>query len=202
MLGMDEDEFIFVSEFDDDSLESFYRNFARLEADDSMSCVPVIISSYGGDVAALVGMRDLIKSCEKPVATIALGKAMSAGAALLAAGTKELRFASPSSLIMIHEVQSGAQGRPADLLHEADLVKALNDQLFNLLAEDIGRPVEALLSGIRAREHANWYLTAQQAKQLGLVDHVEVPRLVPGGVMSNLVRTTPFRTPKKGKGRA
>lgn len=202
IFSSDDDEVVWVSDFDDEALESFHRTFSRLEADESISVIPVIISSYGGDVTALLGMRDLIKSSPKPVATIALGKAMSAGAALLAAGTRTLRFASPNTIVMIHEVQAGAQGRAADLVHEAVSVQTMNDQLFRLLAEDSGQNVDKFLKEIKKRAHANWYLTAYEAQALGLVDHVGVPRVLPSGVTSELVQVRPFKLPqetKKGK---
>lgn len=188
-FGDDDSGYVWVSEFDEDSLESFYRNFTRLEDDPHTEVIPVIISSFGGCVTVLTAMRDMIKSSHKPVATIAVGKAMSAGTALLASGTKGLRFAGPSTLIMIHDISSGIEGRVADVIQKAISLEKMSEQMFQALSEDTGTPVQKFMKELQARQHADWYLTAYQAKDFGIIDHIEIPRLLTGGSASELVVT-------------
>ena len=171
-----EDDFIWVNEFNEESLLQFYRAFTEKELDDSNRVIVVVISSYGGEVSSLMAMRDLIKSSPKPVATLALGKAMSAGACLLAAGTKGLRFASPDTLLMIHEVSGGAMGKTADVVESAQVMGELNLKLLNNLAADCGLSMEDIENQLRSKKNVDWTLTAQAAKKLGLIDHVAIPR--------------------------
>jgi ATP-dependent Clp endopeptidase proteolytic subunit ClpP len=174
--SMGDDSFIWVSDFDSESLVNFYRDFSEKEQDDSISIIPIVISSYGGEVLSLMAMRDLIKSSPKPVATIALGKAMSAGACLLAAGTPGFRFASKDTMIMIHEVSGGAMGKTADVEESALAMKALNQKLLNNLAEDCGISVKAIEARMVAKKNVDWSMGPPIAKKLGMIDHIGIPR--------------------------
>jgi ATP-dependent Clp protease protease subunit len=179
------DSFVWVKEFDDSALESFYNSFMSLEHADDVPVIPVIISSYGGEVSALLAMRDIIKSSNKPVSTIALGKAMSAGACLLAAGTKGLRYASPDTIIMIHEVSSGVVGKAADIKESAATIEMMNRKLLKNLAADCDIPLKKLDDYMRSIKNVDWNMTSQQALKLGLIDSTSVPRILsaPGTLM-------------------
>lgn len=188
--------YIWVTEFDDFTLESFYDKFTKLEQSSFFGLIPIIISSYGGDVSVLMAMRDMIKSSSKPVATIALGKALSAGACLLAAGTPGLRFASKDTTIMIHEVSGGAVGKSADITEQALVMDSLNKKLLTNLARDCKIPYKKLESQIKSRKNADWTLTAADAKNHGLIDHVSVPRLVITEPQFGLLQSKPFVDPR------
>src|SRR5690554_4690500 len=92
LLKSDDNHNIWVTNFDTESVTDFYEKFVEWEANPLVETIPVYINSYGGQVFSLVAKRDLIKTSVKPVSTIAVGKAMSCGASLLAAGTKGYRF--------------------------------------------------------------------------------------------------------------
>jgi ATP-dependent Clp protease protease subunit len=184
------DNFIWVNEFSDESLIDFYRGFTAKEDDPTVKIITVIISSYGGEIASLMAMRDLVKSSSKPVATVALGKAMSAGACLLAAGTKGFRFASKDTLIMIHEVSGGAIGKTADVVESAQVMGELNEKLLANLAEDCGQTYEEIETQIRSKKNADWTLSSSLAKKWGIIDHVAIPRnliLAPERELMNVV---------------
>jgi ATP-dependent Clp endopeptidase proteolytic subunit ClpP len=168
--------FLWVTDFDVKASEEFYKNFMEMESDPTVQMIPVYINSYGGNVYSLTSIRDLIKSSSKPVATICVGMAMSAGAWLLCAGTKGARFASPNSRIMIHEVSSASWGKNSDLQNDAKLTKELNDMLFANIAEDCGISISKLKSMIKDNNNADLYLTAQQAKKIGMIDEIVIPR--------------------------
>lgn len=179
--------FVFVTEFNDSTLKDFFYKFVQLEAAPLVRVIPVMISSYGGEVHVELAMRDIIKSSSKPVATIALGKAMSSGAALLAAGTPGLRFASPNTEIMIHEVSSGVEGKNEEIKFAAQNIESLNDMFFKTISEDTGMSVEDIKREIKSINNSDLYLTPKQAKKWGIIDHISVPRLIdtnPGMVLN------------------
>jgi len=139
--------------------------------------VPVFISSYGGSVYALIEMIDAVKRSKIPVATIAVGKAMSAGAVLLAMGAPGMRYASPNVTIMIHEVSSSAGGKLGDLIADASEAARLNALMFKLMAENIGKPADFFTNLIASKARVDWYLTADEAIGLDLVNKIGVPEI-------------------------
>jgi ATP-dependent Clp protease protease subunit len=167
---------VWVTDFNTDSIRKFYDDFVDIEADPIIEIVPIFINSYGGQVYSLIAKRDLIKSSNKPVATICLGKAMSCGASLLAAGTKGLRFASPDSRILIHQISSMTLGKASDIKEDAAQIQALNEMMLKNLSEDTGMSVGKLKREIKNRDNADWTLSAEEAKKWGLIDHIGVPR--------------------------
>jgi ATP-dependent Clp protease protease subunit len=169
---------VWVTKFNTASVQQFYDDFVDIEMNSLVEIIPIFISSYGGEVYSLIAKRDIIKSSQKSVATICMGKAMSCGAALLAAGTKGLRFATPNSRILIHQVSSIAMGKASDIKEDAAQVQALNEMFLKNLAEDTGNSVAKLKQEIRNRDNADWILTAEEAKKWGIVDHINVPRHV------------------------
>lgn len=177
-MPSDEESYIWVTEFDEDSLSRFYKKFLELESSPLIPIIPLMISSYGGDVSVLMAMRDVIKSSTKPVATIALGKAMSSGACLLAAGTKGFRFASKDTAIMIHEVSGMTMGKATDISEQAAIMQDLNKKLLANLAKDSGRSLKDVEKKLKIKKNADWTLTSSEAKDWGIVDHIAIPRLM------------------------
>lgn len=174
-----DEKYIFVTEFDDSAFEKFYKLFSALEADPDVRIIPIMVHSFGGDVHALLAMLDLIDGASKPVATIGIGKAMSCGAFLLAAGTKGYRYAAPNADIMLHEVSSGGWGKNTELQNNTKSTKRLNDLVFKDLAErSTVKDKKFFTKKLRALGNVDWYLSAMEYKKLGLIDHIGVPTLV------------------------
>lgn len=171
-------EHIHVNRFNEESAKEFYKSFRELQSNDTVKVIPIFIDSYGGNVHALLTMLDLIADSHKPVATIAMGKAMSCGAILLAAGTKGYRFAAPSTDIMVHEVSSAEFGKMADLDSGVKHTKVLNDKLFEFLGS-VGKKAKSFfLKKMKSMGNVDWFLTAAEYKKLGLIDHIGIPQLV------------------------
>lgn len=191
-----------ITSFDEEMISVFYNKITELEQDPTIGVIPILISSYGGDAHTLNAMRDIIKSCAKPVATIALGKAMSAGACLLAAGTPGYRFASKHTSIMVHEVSTG-HGAPAskatDVQENASYVKSLNRTMLQNLSADMGASLKTVENLIKRKNNADWFITPQQAQKLGLIDHVMVPRLGVVPPSFGLGRPQPLKIKAKKK---
>lgn len=186
---------IWVSDFTEDALKRFYADFKRLEEDDTIQVINVVISSYGGSVYDLIGMRDLIKNSSKVVMTTGLGKAMSCGAVLLAAGTKGFRFITENSEMLIHEVASFSYGKTSDLKENAANVQQLNEKLISWLSEDSKLSVAAIKKEMSSRNNADWILSAQEALDCGFVDKIGIPKIAVDKVQSI------YETAKKPKSR-
>lgn len=162
-----------------DITESAARDFAasllKTSSYDPTRPLMVYIDSSGGLIDALASMISVMDSIPNKIITIAMGKAMSAGAILLAHG--DYRFVAPYSRVMIHEVSGGAAGNINDVTSEAAEIVRLNSVFLEMFAKDCGiknghRGLKKLLS-----EHRDLYLSADQAVELGVADEVGVPRL-------------------------
>lgn len=185
---LDGESFIWITEFDSESFKDYYLKFAEMENDESVIIIPIFISSYGGDITVAFGLRDLIKSSTKPVATIAVGMAQSAGAVLLAAGTPGFRFSSATAEIMIHEVSSGGfTSKTADLKNEAAQTEYINRKMFEILACDTGRSASDFDRELIKRKNADWFLSAEEAREWNLVDHIGIPRFYAEPAYYNMV---------------
>jgi ATP-dependent Clp protease protease subunit len=177
-LDKPEELYIFVTRFDDEAASKFYEQFLKMSAASETKTIPIVISSFGGQVHSLLPMIDLIKGSKKPVATIALGKAMSCGSVLLAAGTKGYRYAAPNADIMLHEVSSFSGDKTTNMQNDAKHVKYINDLLFTLMADWAGKKRNFFLNKMKEKTNVDWYVTANEAKRLGIVDHIGIPNLI------------------------
>ena len=130
--------FATVNEFTEKSVLQFKTDLNAM-VENQQEFYPIIIDSYGGYVHSLISMVDMIQNLQKPVVTIALGKAMSCGSVLLACGTKGYRYAANSSRIMIHDVSGIAFGKESEVAASAKEITFLQDWLFNLLDEKAER---------------------------------------------------------------
>lgn len=158
------------------ALEKFATNMEEARAT-GQSVIPIVISSNGGEVRAMFGMIDIIESMKVPVATIAIGKAMSAAAALLTCGDEGMRFAYPNTTIMVHEPSTVSAGKTGEVVADADEIKRLNVRMLELMSENIGKDKDYFKNLIHSKGHADIYLTADEAKEHGIVNEVRIPKL-------------------------
>jgi len=165
---------ITVNEFTTESAAKF-RGMVALAVHTGQTVIPVVIDSYGGEVYSLISMLDTIDACPVPVATFATGKAMSCGAVLLTAGAPGLRFVGPSACVMIHEVASGAKGKIEEIKADVQESERLNKMIFGRMAKNCKRNETYFQDIIHEKNHADWYLTAEDALKHGVVDHIKVP---------------------------
>ena len=164
-----------VNKFDEESAQEF-RNKISLAHNTGQKVIPVIIDSYGGQVYALMSMISAIKSAELPVATIVEGKAMSCGAILFSFGTEGMRFIDKDATVMIHDVSSGGWGKIEEIRANADEASRLNDKVFKMMAENIGKKEDFFLKKIHDKGHADWYLNPKECKKINLANHIRVPK--------------------------
>jgi ATP-dependent Clp protease, protease subunit len=139
-----------------------------LEAEDPEKDIFLYINSPGGSVYDGMGIYDTIKQVKPDVSTVCMGFAASMGAFLLSAGTKGKRMSLPHSRIMIHQPLGGAQGQARDIEIQATEIMYIKNNLNQALAEHTGQP----LSKIQEDTDRDFYMSAQEAKEYGLIDQV------------------------------
>lgn len=166
-----------INKFDEDAAKEFNQQMSMAQST-GQTVIPVIIDSYGGEVYALMSMIDAIKASRVPVATVVEGKAMSCGAVLLTCGAAGMRYASPNSTIMIHEVASGNRGKVEEIKADAKETDRLNEKILKIMADNIGKDESFFLDEIHNKKHADWYLEPEEAKDLGIVNYVKVPEMM------------------------
>ena len=143
-----------------------------LESEDPGKDISLYINSPGGSVTAGMAIYDTMNYIKCDVSTICMGMAASMGAFLLAGGTKGKRMALPNSTIMIHQPSGGAQGQATEINIVAEQILKTRQRLNEILAANTGKPLEIIA---KDTERDN-YMTAQEAKEYGLVDKVIVSR--------------------------
>lgn len=139
-----------------------------LESEDPKKDIHLYINSPGGSVYAGLAIYDTMQLIKPEVSTICVGMAMSMGAFLLAAGAKGKRSALSNSRVMIHQPSSGFQGTAADIEISARETLRIREHLDELLAENTGQSIKQ----INKDTERDYYLSAQEAKDYGLVDNV------------------------------
>lgn len=172
--GLNDDP-IWVSEFDDKSAKEFVLQLQRQSAKDPTAPILIYIDSFGGSAHGLLTMISAMESVPNQLITVSLGKAMSAGAVLLACG--DIRYASPHSSIMVHEMSTWIGGHIDDVNVEHENIIRLNEYIMQLLAKKC--KIKSGLAGLKKKLKGvrDLYLTAEEAVTFGLVDRIGVPML-------------------------
>ena len=152
----------------DELADSIAAQLLFLDADDPDKDIQLYINSPGGSVYAGMAIYDTMQQIRPDVATICFGLAASMGAFLLSGGTKGKRMALPSSRIMIHQPLGGAQGQAVDIEIQAKEILFIKEQLNGLLASHTGQPLEIIAEDTER----DFYMSAQEAKEYGLIDQV------------------------------
>lgn len=165
---------IIVNSFTEQSVKDFKSDFDDLNHS-NIPIIPIFIDSYGGEVYSLFAILDIISTATKPIATIALGKAMSCGSILLACGSPGFRFVGPYSTVMIHDAASMSFGKIEEL--KADVFEAdrLNTKMYSILDEKCNKKKDYFHKLMGERKHANIYLNPHEVVQHGLAEHIGIP---------------------------
>lgn len=143
-----------------------------LESEDPGKDINLYINSPGGVVTAGLAIYDTMQYIKCDVSTICIGLAASMGSFLLAGGTKGKRFALPNAEILIHQPSGGAKGQATEIEIAAENILKTKKRLNELLAQNTGKPYEVIVQDTD-RDH---YLTAEEAKEYGLIDDVITSR--------------------------
>jgi ATP-dependent Clp protease protease subunit len=146
-----------------------------LESENPNKDIAFYINSPGGVVTAGLAMYDTMQYIRSPVSTVCIGMAASAGSLLLMAGAKGKRFALPNSQVMIHQPSGGAQGQATDIEIQAREIIKTRSRLNALYAHHTGQAIDE----IERRMERDTYMTAEEARDFGLIDQVVEQRPVP-----------------------
>lgn len=163
------DRIIFIgAPIDDVFANLIIAQLLFLEAEDPQKDINLYVNSPGGLVTAGLAIYDTMQYIRPDISTICLGQAASMGAVLLAAGAKGKRFSLPNSRIMMHQPSGGFQGQQTDIeIHAREILK-MRERLNEILAKHTGQPLEK----IQLDTERDYFLSAQQGKEYGLIDEV------------------------------
>ncbi|PIS46581.1 MAG: ATP-dependent Clp protease proteolytic subunit [Elusimicrobia bacterium CG08_land_8_20_14_0_20_51_18] len=153
------------------SANTLIAQLLYLDAEDPEKDINLYINSPGGMVTAGLAVYDTMQFVKAPISTICMGMAMSFGAVLLAAGSKGKRFALPNSRIMIHQpliFGGGISGQATDIEIENREMQENKSRLIKILAKHTGQTEQR----VKEDTERNFYLSAQEAKEYGLVDGI------------------------------
>ena len=143
-----------------------------LESENPDKDISFYINSPGGSVSAGMSIFDTMNFIKPAVSTLCIGMAASMGAFLLAAGEKGKRFCLPNSKIMIHQPSGGSQGQATEIEIAAREILKTREQLNKILAERTGQPLERIAKDTER----DYYMTAEETKEYGLIDQVIAKR--------------------------
>ncbi len=139
-----------------------------LQSENKKKDINFYLNSPGGDVIATLAIYDVMQILTCPVATYCVGQAASGAAVLLAGGTKGKRYCLPHSRVMIHQPYGGVGGQVSDIEIQADEILRNREVLNEILAQHTGKDVDT----IRHDMDRDFFLTAESAKEYGLVDEI------------------------------
>ncbi|HOP78626.1 MAG: ATP-dependent Clp endopeptidase proteolytic subunit ClpP [Thermogutta sp.] len=174
------DRIVFIgAPITDELANSVVAQLLFLQSEDPKADVHVYINSPGGSVTAGLAIYDTMQFIRCDVATYCIGQAASMAAVLLAAGTKGKRYALPNSRIMIHQPMAGVEGSATEIMIHAKEFKNLKQRINQILIKHTGHPLEK----IEKDTDRDCFMSAEEAKDYGLIDHVieRAPEPAPQG---------------------
>ena len=157
---------------DDHIANLIIAQILHLEARDPDKEIQLYINSPGGVAYAGMAIYDVMQHVRPPVSTICVGMGMSAAAMLLCAGAAGKRLALPSSKIMIHQGSAGSQGAPTDMEIQLREILATTKRMAQIIAFHSGQPLEKVEQDL----DRDYFMTAAEAQEYGLIDEVIAPR--------------------------
>jgi len=163
------DRIVFIGNAIDDIVSNtVIAQLLFLQTEDHEKDIHIYINSPGGIVSSGLAIYDTMQYIKPDIATYCIGQAASMGALLLTAGTKGKRHVLPNSRIMIHQPIGGFHGQATDVeIHAREILK-MKDTLNKILAKHSGQPLEK----IQVDTERDFFMSAQEAKEYGLVDEV------------------------------
>ena len=143
-----------------------------LEAENPKKEISMYINSPGGVVTSGMAIYDTMQYIRAPVATLCIGQAASMGSLLLAAGEKDMRFALPNARVMVHQPSGGFQGQASDIERHAQEILDMRARLNKIYVDHTGQTLRKIEDALER----DTFMTAEQAKDFGIVDEVTTKR--------------------------
>jgi len=158
---------------DDELANLTIAELLHLESEDPDKDISLYINCPGGSVYAGLAIYDTMQFVKPAITTISVGIAMSLGALLLAAGANGKRMALPNAKILIHQLSGGFEGQASDIEIQAREAIALKRRMEEIIAQHTGQPLEKVAKDMER----DYFLTAEEAKEYGLIDKVIARRV-------------------------
>lgn len=167
------DRVVFLgSAIDDQVANAIVAQLLFLETDNPDADINLYINSPGGSVTAGMAIYDTMNYIKCPVRTVCIGMAASMGAFLLMAGEKGKRLALPNSEVMIHQPSGGASGQTTDVTIHAEWLLRTKNKMNGLMAQMTGQPLDKIAHDVER----DYFMTAQEALEYGIIDEIYQPR--------------------------
>jgi ATP-dependent Clp protease protease subunit len=144
-----------------------------LEAENPKKEISMYINSPGGVVTSGLAIYDTMQFVRPAVSTLCVGQAASMGSLLLAAGQKDLRFATPNARVMVHQPSGGFQGQATDIMIHAQEILNIRKRLNEIYVKHTGQPIKKIEEALERDQ----FFTADSAREFGLVDKVIEKRI-------------------------
>ena len=163
------DRIIFLGgPIDDNVANTVIAQLLFLENQDEKKDIKIYINSPGGTVTGTMAMYDTMQFVKCDISTVCVGMAASGAAVILAGGKKGKRFALPNAEVLIHQVMGGAEGQASDIEISAKHILKIKERLNKIMARHTGQPV----AKIEKDADRDFYMTAQEAKDYGIIDDI------------------------------
>jgi ATP-dependent Clp protease, protease subunit len=159
-------------EVDDQIANLIVAQILYLEAQDPDKDINLYINSPGGLAYAGMAIYDVMQHVKPEVSTICVGMSMSAAAMILCGGAKGKRLALPSAKIMIHQGSAGTRGAPRDMEIQLREVLSITKRMVQIISHHTGRPLEQVDRDV----DRDYFMTANEALEYGLIDGIIAPR--------------------------
>lgn len=154
--------------FEEESAEDAIKDIIELEHEDPSKDIILYIDSYGGNYHSFIAIHDVMRLCRCNIATVCIGKAMSAAQMLLISGTKGKRFITPNATIMMHQISTGFFGNLKEMENEVMLTQRYQKTLEKMIIS-YTKITKNELSKFMSKE---MYFTAEEAVKYGIVDYI------------------------------
>ena len=156
------------TEINDYTANTIQAQLLYLDSVDSSKEISIYLNSPGGSVTAGLGIYDTMQFVSSPIATICTGMAASMAAVLLVSGQEGKRSALPHSRVMIHQPLGGVQGQASDIEITAREIQKIKKELYTIISEHSHTPFDK----VWADSDRDYWMTAQEAKEYGMIDQV------------------------------
>jgi len=165
---------VLVQKFTEEGVKDFRDQMEKAHMT-GQPVIPVVIDSYGGSIYGCLDMIGHLQKATLPVHTIITGKAMSAGAILFGMGQQ--RYMAENATLMLHDASMMTGGKNEEIKSDAKELDRLNTLIFKLIAKNCGQKDGFFIKLVHEKGHADWYLTAKDAKKYKICTNIGIPEM-------------------------
>jgi ATP-dependent Clp protease, protease subunit len=165
---------VLVQKFDEEGVKEFVNQMEKAQ-NTGQPVIPIAIDSYGGSVYGCLDMIGHLEKATLPIHTMVTGKAMSAGAILFGMG--QTRHMAENATLMLHDASMWTGGKTEEIKADAKEIERLNALIFRMISRNCGQKDDYFTKLVHEKGHADWFLTAKEAKKHKLCTNIGIPEL-------------------------